>query len=45
VGRRLSEIAPGYDVAVLTFKEVLDLGFKDTDASVEKLLIKSGLKK
>ncbi|MEA3249346.1 MAG: ribonuclease P protein component [Patescibacteria group bacterium] len=45
VGRRLENIVPGHDVAVLVFREVLDLGFKETDASVERLLMKSGLMK
>jgi len=44
VGRRLGTIPPGYDVAVLVFKEVLEMGFKDMDASVERLLEKSGLR-
>lgn len=44
IGRRLGDIKPGYDVAVLVFKEVLEMGFKDMDASVERLLEKSDLK-
>jgi ribonuclease P protein component len=44
VGRRLGDIKPGYDIAVLVFKDVLDMGFKDMDASVERLLEKSGLR-
>lgn len=45
VGRRLAVIPSGFDVAVLVFREVIDMGFKDMDASVEKLLSKSGLLK
>lgn len=45
VGRRLSDITTGFDVAVLVFREVLDLDFKAVDSSVEKLLIKAGLLK
>lgn len=43
VGKRMKEIAPGHDVAVLVFREVLEMGFKDMDASVAKLLEKTGI--
>lgn len=45
VARRLHSVAPGHDIAVLVFHEVLEMGFKEMDASVEKLLRKSGLMK
>ncbi len=45
VGRRLAQIEPGFDVAILVFKEAVDMGFKELDSSVERLIDKAGLAK
>ncbi len=45
LGKRLEQLKPGLDIAILTRKDVMDMSFKELEKSVEHLIEKAKLSK